>query len=565
MPPYREPPPVAVVAASPSTSFPRKNVGLFTALVVALAGAVLVLPTALLLGHAHGAAVFREGGAGMLLLAALSLPIAAAIGVGGALAVRGRVGWAAAALAAPILPAVIGALLGILALRRGLAAVAGLDGAGELRLRILSVALAESDSLPAYGAFIAAVACGGAACALLASAASVDRTQHRAPAGNAWAGPAVTGGLALIVLLVLRIVLHVGCGTLLVALPSVLILTGLGCAATVNAPLVRHWRDPRQADAWIASLVAAAFVAAAGFALLELGAALLNEARGLGAISSGALDPSQRARILASLADEQSSYRVLAIVDASFGLLTVAVAALAGLGRAADGRLRSPRGATLYGALAASVLVVGSLATTRAWMVGRVEQASASSPTSIELPRVPVTERLSPASDDGPVLHVDANGKSTLEAARRPTSSAAASGSHVLVVDADRRARWADVALAVRDARRTLRTTSIELRVTLLDKADRSQLGPYGPLLGDETSTLRVALALPSAGDRDPDEDDDDLGARGAVMRGAMRPHDYELMDGIAAAIAKRPVSVGFGLRARGAADVAILPPEGTW
>jgi len=193
MPPYREPPPVAVVAASPSTSFPRKNVGLFTALVVALAGAALVLPTALLLGHAHGAAVFREGGAGMLLLAALSLPIAAAIGVGGALAVRGRVGWAAAALAAPILPAVIGALLGILALRRGLAAVAGLDGAGELRLRILSVALAESDSLPAYGAFIAAVACGGAACALLASAASVDRTQHRAPAGNAWAGPAVTG------------------------------------------------------------------------------------------------------------------------------------------------------------------------------------------------------------------------------------------------------------------------------------------------------------------------------------------------------------------------------------
>lgn len=557
MMPYREPLPAV---ASASTSFPRKNVGVLTALVIALAGAVLVLPTALLVGHAHGAAsVFRDGGAGMFALVALSLPIAGVIGLAGALAVRGRDGWAAALVVAPILPGVMGAVLAVLAMRHGLHAP--WVGGADVRVLIVTMGLAESDVLPGYGALIAAVACGASACALLASAASVDRTQHRAPAGNAWAGPAAVGGLALIVLISLRVVLHVGFGTLLIAVPSVLILTGLACAATVNAPLVRHWRDPRQADAWIASVVAAAFLAVAAFVLLDLGAALMNEARGLVAISGEALDPSQRARILASVAGEQGSYRVLAIVDGIFGFLTVAVAALAGLGRAADGRLRFPRGPTLYGALGASVLVVASLVGAHAWMLGSVEKATAGTASTIELPRVPVTERLSAPSYDGPVLHVDANGKSTLDAVGRP-SSFAPSAVQVLVVDADRRARWADVAVAIRDARRSLWTTSIELRVTLLDKADRSQLGPYGPLLGDETSALRIGLALPSRVGSDGAADDD-LGARGAIARGVMRPHDFELMDGIAAAIARR--SVTFGLRARSTPDVALLPPEGTW
>lgn len=513
--------------------------GVLTALVVVLGAAVLVVPIALLLGHARGPWVFREGGTGMFVLVALSLPVAALIGVGGALAVRGRGGWAAALVAAPILPGVIAALFAVLAMRSYVYFFSGFnEGLEDTRLRILTVLLAETDSLRAYGAFIAAVACGASACALLASAASVDRTQDRAPAGNAWAGPAALGGLALIVMIAVRLVLRVGLGTLLVAAPSVLILTGLGCAASVNAPLVRHWRDPRQADAWIASLVAAAFLAVAGFVVLDLGAALMSEGHALGAISvaGSPLDPSQRARILASLADEQGSYRALSIVDGIFGFLTVAVAALAGLGRAADGRLRFPRGATLYGALAASVLVVAVPVGVRAWMLDGVEKADPGPVATIELPRVPLTERLSPLAEDSlPVLHVDANGKSTLDDAR--------AASHVLVVDADRRARWADVARAIKDARRSLRTTSIELRVTLLDKADRSKLAPYGALLGDETGAIRVAL-----GDESVD---------------AIHPHDYELMDGIAAAIARR--STSFRSRAPSAPDVAIVPPEGNW
>ncbi len=513
--------------------------GVLTALVVVLGAAVLVVPVVLLLGHARGLWVLREGGAGMLVLVALSLPVAGLIAAGGALAVRGRGGWAAALVAAPALPGVLATLFAMLAMKSSVHFFSGFDAGVEgIRLRILTVVLAETDSLRAYGAFLAAVACGASACGLLASAASVDRTQHRAPAGNAWAGPAVLGGLALIVMIAVRLVLRVGLGTLLVAAPSVLILTGLACAATVNAPLVRHWRDPRQADAWIASLVAAAFLAVAGFVVLDVGAALTSEGHALGAISvSGSpLDPSQRARILASLADEQSSYRALSIVDGIFGFLTVAVAALAGLGRAADGRLRFPRGAALYGALAASVLVVAVPVAARGWMLDGVERADTGPAATIELPRVPVTERLSPPTEGSlPVLHVDANGKSTLDGAR--------AASRVLVVDADRRARWADVARAIKDARRSLRTTSIELRVTLLDKADRSKLAPYGALLGDETGAIRVAL-----GDESVD---------------AMRPRDHELMDGIAAALARRPTS--FESRTTSAPDIAIVPPEGNW
>ena len=102
---------------------------------------------------------------------------------------------------------------------------------------------------------------------------------------------------------------------------------------------------------------------------------------------------------------------------------------------------------------------------------------------------------------------------------------------------------------------------TIELRVTLLEKADRSQLGPYGVLLGNETATLAVALASPGLADGDDDDGDAPPWGRRDIAPGTVRPAAFEIMDGIAAAIAKRPARFGAG----SGPDVAILPPEGSW
>ncbi|MBF5067727.1 hypothetical protein G6O45_31485, partial [Salmonella enterica subsp. enterica serovar Istanbul] len=100
-----------------------------------------------------------------------------------------------------------------------------------------------------------------------------------------------------------------------------------------------------------------------------------------------------------------------------------------------------------------------------------------------------------------PRLRVDAQGRKTVLPAPE------LSRSNVLVIEADRRASWADVSRAIRESHAP--ATSIELRVTPLDKADRSQLGPYAALLGSETCAIEIALARP--GPFEPDDDGDGI------------------------------------------------------
>lgn len=519
---------------------------------IALVVLAIPLPLALLFGLARTTHVFRDGGAGMYGLVFLSLAVAGAVGTCAVFAVRGARGGALGATIAPAVPAVIGALLGVVAMRRALDAVAGLDADPDLRVRILGAGMAESDALPAYGTLIAAVMCGAAACALLAGGASVDRAQHNAPAGNGWALPAAIGGLGFIVAVGLRLVLRGGFATMLVSLPSILIVTTLACLAATNGPLVRHWREPRETDAWIAAVLGAAVLAGVGFALLEIGASFASEARDLAAISSDSVDPSQRARILAEVVEEQSTYRTLAIADGLFGFMAVVPAALSGLARSSDGRLRFPRGAPILVALAGALAVIASLLGARTWLFGQLGAAAEVHDTSFELPRVPISERLAPPPLTATVLRIDEHGKSTTRN----------QDSDLLIVDADRRATWLDVSSAIKEvraARPGIRT--IDVRVTLLAKADRSELAPYGVLLGNETSVLHIALAAPG-GARVGADDDDGIYDGG---RTALRFRDFELMDAIAAAIARRPMTVPAHYGGRTSTDVTIFPSRGSW
>lgn len=564
--PYRQGTPVAALP------FPRRSLGLFTGVVVALSAMVFLFPLPLFVTR-RGLTVFRQGGAGMFVLVASALFVAAACGLAGAFAVRGRRGWSSVVVAVPFVPVLLGALLSAFSARLLFGAIDAADAI--YRMRILAAGLGENDALPGYGCFIGAIACGASAVALLAGGASIDRRLHHAPAGSAWAAPLAIGGLAFIVAVVLRFVFRAGFGTLLLVAPSLALTTAFACLAALNAPLVRHWREPREADGWVACVLAAAVLAGAAFVMLDLAVSFVTEGGALSAIAGEGVDSSQRARILAGAAEEHHAHRVLAIVDGLFGFVIVATVALAALGRGPDGRLRFPRGAPLYVALAAAALVVAATAGARAWELGRIE-AYASTSTSesttataeardadvgFELPRVPSTARLSAASQPGARLRVGAGGK--WKTFRSAPSSARSS---VLVVEADRRATWGDVSRAIRDALRSSQAdlgaevfTSIALRVTLLDKADRSRLGPYAALLGPEIATLHVALVT---GAQEPDDDDDDLrGLRRVRTPALLRPRAHEIMDGIAASIAMRPTSFGTPF----SPDIALLPPDGVW
>lgn len=569
MMPYREGPPAA------GLPFPRKNIALFTGLAIALSAMVLLLPLPFFATR-RGLELFREGGLGMFALVAASLFVAGACGLVGAFAVRGHPRATAILAALPVVPAVLGALFAMLAWRRVASAVANVEPTHLPR--ILAAGLGETDALPVYGFFVSAIACGAAATALLGGAASVDRNQHHAPAGAAWAGPLVLGFIAFLVAVVVRFAFRTGGASLLLSLPSLTIITVLACLAALNAPLVRHWREPREADTWVASMLAAALLAGAGFALLDLAAAFLAESTGLSAISGEGLDPSQRAAILAAMAEEHHAYRVLAVVDGSLGFVVVLVASLGGLARGTDGRLRFPRGAALYVALGAVALLgivtigarasqlstIGRLAGDEAAAKNEPGKDEGTSPAAFELPRVPKSPRLLSTSHPGAVLRVDAEGHPKL----RPAPSY--ERSNVLTVEADRHASWGEVSKAIRGVLSGSQAdlgaqtiTAIDLRVTLLDKADRSLLGPYAPLLGAETSSLHIAIPTGSKAlaQQDDDEEDDLRALRHVSGPTLVRPRAHEIMDAVAASLAMRPTR----FPSSSSPDVALMPPDGAW
>jgi hypothetical protein len=163
------------------------------------------------------------------------------------------------------------------------------------------------------------------------------------------------------------------------------------------------------------------------------------------------------------------------------------------------------------------------------------------------------------------VLRVEASGNHKVHAASSYVRS------NVLVVEADRRATWGQVSKAIRDVLSGAQAdlgaqtvTAVELRVTLLDKADRSLLGPYAPLLGPETSSLHIAIptGAKALAQPDDDDDDDDLRAlRHVTGPTVVRPRAHEIMDAVAASLAMRPTR----LPSSSSPDVALMPPDGAW
>ncbi len=521
----------------PGLPFPRKNLGAFTAVVAASALLVPTLPVALLLAVA-GLQSFRVGGIGCYATFATSILVAVACGVAGARAVRGDVPSKIVLLCAPLLPLWVSTAFSFVSLRQVESAVSAEVVEGSIRLRLLATALGEIDVTPGYGCLVAAVASGVSALALLGSGASVDHRRMGAPASSALGAPIALGLVALVVATIVPFVVKTGFASVLVAVPSFLLLTALAGLAGTNGVVVRHWREPRETDRWVQTMLAATLVAALGFGLLAFGLSVLVEARTLESLSSLTSLPSERFAVLAALADERSGFVVLGVVDAILAFVVLLPAAVSGVGRSGDGRLRWPRATVLPVALAAAVLGLPVALVARDRLVstiGREASLGEKLDTGADLPRVPASPALVPPSSQSPIaVIVPANGPAHL-APSFNFHGAAELRPPAIIVIADRHARWEHVARGIAEALAQPGTAPmpVELHLTPIAKVDRTALGPYAPLLGSEVVALRIPVAL---------EGDDDL-LRHDVVRGL----DHEMTDAVAAKL------------------VALTSRSGTW
>lgn len=331
---YREAP------APAGLPFPRARLGLFTALVVVLS--VMVIAGAIaVVSFCGGLRFFKEGGAGMLVLVALSVMCAAALGALGVFAVRGKRRPAAVVTAIPVVPAIASGICFERGVHVGLgfASAASVDPAYVMR--ILAESIAEADSALVLGCAISAIACAAASAALLGSAASVVSGPREAPTRSREAlAPVVLGAIGIVVSITMRFTLRSPTGAAFVTVPFVVLVTLLSSIAARRGATVREWNEPGEAKAWIGAIAAGAVVAAAGIALADLAALYATERSGLSQLVT--LEPHQRMAVLVDTALRARAAKIVTAVDGLLVLATVGSALLSVLGRG-DDRRRSSR------------------------------------------------------------------------------------------------------------------------------------------------------------------------------------------------------------------------------
>jgi len=524
--------------AAAGLPFPRKALGVYTALAIVAASVLLFLPG--MFASPHGWMMFKEGGVlGMGLILFLSLASAIAIGTLGAFAVRGKRMPMMILPAIPALPLLAGVLFMLLGVKVVFGAISGEPVDPSQRMRIAAEGIAEADAALVFGCLVGGVACGAAAIALLGSAASVDRAQTGAPAKGLWLGSLIAGIVGTLVMLVLHVTQKALWLPVVLVFPSLVLLTALASVASRHGALIRNWHDKAEANAWLSSLLAAAILATLGIILLDLAGSYMAERNGLGAVSGESVDPSQRARILAEAISEGRAATLYMIANGVFVFALVAVGVIGGIGKGPDGSTRSPLGAPAFVALGTVLLFVIALSAARGWIwstvAGNVARAE-SSPPGIELPLVTSVSGYD-VGDSGPELLVSADGKNV----NTPTLTY----SKALVVYADRRAKWSAVAKHVRTALATKGARPVETLafvVTPREKPDLTPLGRYAPFVGRDVDTIKVYLA--------PSEYQLGLGGERRI-----RPRESDDMQSV---IDQMTTS---GDRTR----LLLLPPEGVW
>ena len=532
--------------AAPGLPFPRKSLGLYTALGIVPAAVMFLLPIPMF-AHREGWLMFREGGTlGMSVILLASIAVAVTLATLGVFAVRGKRTPMIIAGALPAVPLLLGALFYALGIRMMFGAVMS-DAIDPMqKLRIVAEGMSEANAALVFGCVMGAAACGAASVALLGATASVDRAHAGAPVSPTWIGSLVVGIIGLLVMLVLRVVFKAHLVFALLVVPSMIFVAVLACIAARHGKLAAGWHDKAEANAWISALLTSAILASAGLVLLDAAATFSSERSALGAISGYSIDPSQRARILEEAIREGRAATIFAVTDGIFAFATVAIGVFGALGKGPDGSTRAPTALSPWMALGAIAIASLALIGVRAHAWGTVEDAAAArkaTAPAIELPRVKSIDGFN-SGGDGPELIVFADG-------HREGVTTALSYSSTLVLSADRRAKWADVSKHVRAVLQTRQgygqTTLIAINVEPAEKPDLSGLGRYAAFVGSDAQTIGVSTS----------PDDFKYGSRTWQTVRPKPTDDWETV-----VLSMQPNDMRYG---GSSANIVLLPSEGSW
>jgi hypothetical protein len=480
---------------------PRAGLGAFTATVGAVAVLAFLFPWVLLFsrGPADGWMTFKNGGIGMWLLALLDVGLPVALGIAGAVVVRGKRVPSGLFFGVAVIPLFVSILFGYLALRSFEHALgAGISLDPTLILRIDAAALGEAMSLDQFGGFIT---CGCAligSVALASAVASIDvttatRSDGQRPTSVFGAATLVSGAawfVATIVITALRL-RTVGLISICVVL-TVGLLVPFAVFAARAASVLRGWHDAIEARRASAALVVSGMTALLAVLVLERAIAARVGSDVFNAVSGESIDASQRARILMELVDTRRwasiAYGIHAVLGtATFGL---AVAGAVGPARGPGAAFRHPVSPSTIMAASVGVFVLGATfalnaarARTTELIAGGV--ASQSAPKGVTLPRIDASvDEGRTLSSEKIVLNADGTNDPGVV-----LSSIVCSGGRTVTVFADRMATFEMLAKRFPD----MPSCSLDLVFAATAERDRSseaRLGDLAPFARNENATI---------------------------------------------------------------------------
>jgi hypothetical protein len=328
---------------APGLPLPRTALGAFTGVVIAVSILAAFFPWLLLLGKGPGDAwrTFREGGLGMWFLALLDFALPVALGIAGAVVVRGKRVPSGLFFGVAVIPFFVSILFGWLALR--LVDGALVNGAVDplLALRIDAAGMSEALALDRFGGFITcgaaligAVALAGAVASIdVAAAARSDGQQRPASSSVFGAATLVSGAAWLVAILVLTALRIRTVGPICIWMFFVVAtLVPLAVFAARAAPVLRTWHDPIEARRAAGGLLVAGLAAMLAVMVFERAILARTGSDVFGAVSGEHIDPSQRARILMELVEARKWTAIAYGIHAVLGGATFALAVAASIG-----------------------------------------------------------------------------------------------------------------------------------------------------------------------------------------------------------------------------------------
>lgn len=396
---------------------PRARLGAFTVAVAIVSVLAAIMPWLLLFGGGASGAwmTFRNGGIGMWFLALLDFMLPIALGIAGAVVVRGKRVPSGLFFGVAVIPLVVSLFFGYLALKVVDGALSGGAIDPSQAMRINAAGLSEALSLDIFGGF---VTCGSAiigAVALAGAVGSIDvgaatRADAERPSAALGAASLVAAAAWFVATIVLTAVRIKVAGAIALCVVLVVgVLVPFVVLAARSAPVLRRWHDAVEARRAAGALLVGGLAGLLAVLVLERAIAARVASQVFDAISSGdGVSAGQRARILMDLVDARRWASIAYGIHAVLGATTFGLALAGAVGPArGGGAFRHPVSPSTVMAASVGIFVMAAVFALGVGRARSTERIAAmrgeGAPKGITLPLVDLDMNDARSASDGTI------------------------------------------------------------------------------------------------------------------------------------------------------------------